>query len=221
MTRRGSSPSTATSARVSTRSAGSTRSATTAREDVLMAEIEGPGRCSRPNSDPIRMDVQLELVLADPHVVAGLEAGGAQGGDDADLVEAALEVGERLFVGEVVALEEQLDAAAERRGSRRRPRARPSSRPRRPGGRRGARPRTRRGLARGAGARRGDSGSSARIAGAARPARRRWPRRPRARRARRRRAARAIPDQPPTSSGGSRSRLERTTSSGSRSRPAP
>ena len=56
--------------------------------------------------------VQLELVLADPHVVAGLEAGGAQGGDDADLVEALLEVGERLLVGEVVALEEQLDAAA-------------------------------------------------------------------------------------------------------------
>src|SRR3954463_8973222 len=57
--------------------------------------------------------MQLELVLADPQVVAGFEAGGAQGGDDADLVEAALQVGERLFVGEVVALEEQLDAASE------------------------------------------------------------------------------------------------------------
>ena len=57
--------------------------------------------------------IQLELVLADADLVAGLEAGRAQGGDHADLVESLLEVGERLLVGDVVALEEQLDAAAE------------------------------------------------------------------------------------------------------------
>jgi hypothetical protein len=37
---------------------------------------------------PLR--IQLELVLADADVVAGFEAGGAQGGDHADLVEALL-----------------------------------------------------------------------------------------------------------------------------------
>src|SRR6185437_5000669 len=57
--------------------------------------------------------MQLELVLAHADVVAGLEAGGAQGGDDADLVEPLLEVGERLLVLEVVALEEQLDTPTE------------------------------------------------------------------------------------------------------------
>src|SRR6476469_6985038 len=55
--------------------------------------------------------IELELVLADADVVAGLEARGAQGGDDPDLVEPLLQVGERLFVFDVVALEEQLDTA--------------------------------------------------------------------------------------------------------------
>ena len=57
--------------------------------------------------------MQLELVLADADVVAGLEAGLGQRGEDADLAQPLLEVGERLFVLGVVALEEQLDAAAE------------------------------------------------------------------------------------------------------------
>ena len=56
--------------------------------------------------------MQLELVLADADVVAGLEAGLGEGGDHADLGEALLEVGERFFVGRVVAFEEELDAAA-------------------------------------------------------------------------------------------------------------
>src|SRR6187200_2237178 len=38
--------------------------------------------------------LQLEGLLADPDLVAGLESGIAQGLDDADLVQAALEVGE-------------------------------------------------------------------------------------------------------------------------------
>src|SRR5690349_15013372 len=58
------------------------------------------------------LDVELELVLADADVVAGLEAGLGQSGDDADLVEPLLEVGERFLVLDVVALEEQLDAPA-------------------------------------------------------------------------------------------------------------
>ncbi len=51
-------------------------------------------------------------MLTHAHLVAGLEAGGAQGGDDANLVEPLLEVGQRLFVVDVVALEEELNAAA-------------------------------------------------------------------------------------------------------------
>jgi hypothetical protein len=49
--------------------------------------------------------MQLELVLPDPHLVAGFEAGGPQRGDCADLVEALLQVGEGLLVGEVVSLD--------------------------------------------------------------------------------------------------------------------
>src|SRR6187549_4294526 len=70
-------------------------------------------REERAEFSPLALRMQLELVLAHPHVVARLEAGRAQGGDDADLLEPLLEVGERLFVGEVVALEEQLDATTE------------------------------------------------------------------------------------------------------------
>ena len=50
-------------------------------------------------------------MLADADVVAGLETGGAKGRDHPDLVQALLEIGERLFVFEVVALEQQLDPA--------------------------------------------------------------------------------------------------------------
>src|SRR4051794_18384836 len=56
--------------------------------------------------------MQLELLLPDAHLVAGLKAGGAQGGHDAHLVEAGLQVAERFLVGEVVPLEEHLDPAA-------------------------------------------------------------------------------------------------------------
>src|SRR6476620_6011137 len=66
---------------------------------------------SRASTEP--SDVQLELVLADPHVVAGLEAGAVEGGDHAHLLQPLLQVGERLFVAGVVAFEEHLDAAAE------------------------------------------------------------------------------------------------------------
>ena len=59
------------------------------------------------------LDVQLELVLADADVVAGLETGPGQGGDHADLPQPLLQVGQRLLVASVVALEEQLDTAAE------------------------------------------------------------------------------------------------------------
>ena len=57
--------------------------------------------------------MQLELVLADADVVPRLEAGGFQSGDHADLLQPLLEIGKRLLVLEVVALEEQLDPAAE------------------------------------------------------------------------------------------------------------
>src|SRR5919106_4673707 len=57
--------------------------------------------------------MQFELVLAYADVVAGFEAGGAEGGYHADLVEALLEVGGRVLVLQVVPLEEQLDTAAE------------------------------------------------------------------------------------------------------------
>ena len=56
--------------------------------------------------------VELERLLADPDLVAGLEAGRAKGCDHAHVDEALLEVGERLVVGEVVALDQQLDSAA-------------------------------------------------------------------------------------------------------------
>src|SRR4029077_11136680 len=74
---------------------------------------EGVSRSAPPTSPPFRAsDVQLELVLADPDVVAGLEAGLGEGGDHADLGEALLEVDKRFLVGRVVAFEEELDAAA-------------------------------------------------------------------------------------------------------------
>ena len=95
----------------SSRKAATGRCGTRRRRSRRRSSPSSPGS-SAPPPEP-RSGVQLELVLADPHVVARFEAGGAQGGDDADLVEAALQVGERLFVVEVVALEEQLDAAAE------------------------------------------------------------------------------------------------------------
>ena len=65
-----------------------------------------------PRSGPPGSNVQLELLLADPHVVAGLEAGLGQGGDHADLGQPLLKVGERFFVARIVAFEEHLDAAA-------------------------------------------------------------------------------------------------------------
>ena len=55
--------------------------------------------------------MQLELELADHHVVAGLEAPPAQFGEHSDLLEALLEIGERLRVRGVVAGKQQLDAA--------------------------------------------------------------------------------------------------------------
>ncbi len=97
-------------------------------------------------------DVQLELVLADADVVAGLEAGLGQGGDDADLARAAARG--RRAPPRFWCRGARTAARPRGRGpgSRRRPRARPSSRPRPPAGRRGARPRTRRaGSAAGAG----------------------------------------------------------------------
>ena len=85
--------------------------------------------------------------------------------DHADLVQALLQVGERLLVVEVMALEQQLHAAADDAEGAVAPRARPGSRPRPPGGRPGARPRTPGRLAAALEpARPGISGSSARIA---------------------------------------------------------
>ena len=52
-------------------------------------------------------------MLADADVVAGLEAGAIEGGEDAHLLQSLLEVGERLLVFGVVAFEQHLDAAAE------------------------------------------------------------------------------------------------------------
>ena len=107
--------------------------------------------------------MQFELLLADPHVVARLKAGLPQRRDHARSRPALLQVGERLFVGEVMALEEQLDAAAGDRGSRRRARARPGSPPRPPAGRPGARPRTRPRARPGPATRAGTSGSAVKI----------------------------------------------------------
>src|SRR2546423_1117672 len=53
--------------------------------------------------------VKFEFVLADAQLVAGLESGVAERRQHPHLGEPLLEVGERLGIGEVVALEEHLD----------------------------------------------------------------------------------------------------------------
>src|SRR5213592_4936009 len=53
--------------------------------------------------------MQLKLVLADPHLVALLEAGVAQRRNHPHLGESLLQVGERFGIGEIVALEQHLD----------------------------------------------------------------------------------------------------------------
>ena len=111
-------------------------------------------------------------------------------------LQALLEVGERLLVVEVVARDQQLDAARRVTRKRRRPRrARPAQPPSPPGGRPGARPRTPLGAGV-VGRRAAPVGHAAKHVepAAARRARRPWPRRSRARRARAvARAARATP----------------------------
>src|ERR1700710_1942343 len=57
-------------------------------------------------------DGQVELVLAGAGVFARGEARLAEGRDHAHLGEALLQVGQRFFVGRVVAFEEELDPAA-------------------------------------------------------------------------------------------------------------
>src|SRR5581483_7657125 len=52
---------------------------------------------------------RLEGELADPHLVAGREAGPLERRDYADLAQALLDVGERLGVREVVAPDQELD----------------------------------------------------------------------------------------------------------------
>src|SRR2546423_15676073 len=52
---------------------------------------------------------QLELLGADPDLVARLEAGSFECRDDPDLAQALLEIGERLGVCEVVTRDQQLD----------------------------------------------------------------------------------------------------------------
>ncbi len=99
-------------------------------------------RTVRPRSHPRSASRRARTRLADPDLVAGLEAGVAKRLDDADLAQAALEVVERLGVGEVVAGDEQLDAAALDREDAVLDARRPRSPRRRGAGRRGARPRT-------------------------------------------------------------------------------